>query len=79
MNWISVKDRLPEDEVKVWLHCINFVKSDVAHNDAISIKSPPGGRLGWYSGFLGEWKIEGSPSTGWNITHWQPLPPPPEG
>ena len=63
-QWIPVSERLPES------------------SDALSIKQaivyvPDLDRItfGWH--FDGDWHIEHSPSI-WNVSHWQPLPAPPE-
>jgi len=64
-NWISVNDKLPKDGVDV-LACSRF-------EDLQTIK------IYCYSKELGKWHESASP--GWpadNITHWMPLPDPPE-
>lgn len=61
-EWISVKDRLPEDHVAVLVFdsvCRNIYKA-------------------WMSHDLGEWFSEEYLPDFLNITHWMPLPEPPE-
>lgn len=61
-HWISVKDRLPEDHVAVFVFdsvCRNIYKA-------------------WMSHDLGEWFSEEYLPDFLNITHWMPLPEPPE-
>lgn len=62
-EWISVKDRLPEDHVAVLVFdsvCRNIYKA-------------------WMSHDLGEWFSEEYLPDFLNITHWMPLPNPPGG
>lgn len=54
-QWISVKDRLPEDNVQV-LACTKHGKAFSAHCEN------------------GKWRVSGSVK----VTHWMPLPEPPE-
>lgn len=61
-KWISVKDRPPEDHVAV------FVFDSVCRNIYKA----------WMSHDLGEWFSEEYLPDFLNITHWMPLPEPPE-
>lgn len=61
-HWISVKDRPPEDHVAV------FVFDSVCRNIYKA----------WMSHDLGEWFSEEYLPDFLNITHWMPLPEPPE-
>lgn len=61
-KWISVKDRLPEDHVAV------LVFDSVCRNIYKA----------WMSHDLGEWFSEEYLPDFLNITHWMPLPEPPE-
>ncbi len=64
-EWISVKDRLPEDYKERVL---------VKINDANSIIGNPDMDTDRYSFDLGFWVRWGH-----NVTHWMPLPKPPKG
>ena len=66
MNWISVKDRLPENEQTVLAY----------YNFGGKCKIRFYGTLTYYA-FDPEphWQHEG---TGLKVTHWMPLPEPPE-
>lgn len=59
-QWISVKDRLPEE-----------YKDVLAFGDEGLIIAQ------YYGEYLGGWATSINKSTD-NITHWQPLPEPPE-
>jgi hypothetical protein len=62
-QWISVEERLPEDEIYVLF----------AINGAILT-------TGYYSKFDGDYSLDDNrwEAEGWEVTHWQPLPAPPE-
>ena len=64
MKWISSEERLPEE-------------SDSLHIRDVLVFVPDLNRItfGWH--FDGDWHIENSPSV-WKVTHWMPLPEPPE-
>lgn len=67
-EWISVKDRLPEvfDEVLVYYN--GFIA--VAWRETEKIKN---GIVGWH------WNLQKYyPESLVNVTHWMPLPEPPE-
>jgi len=72
MNWISVKDKLPEKRVLVLVRDTSFAKTD-AHDDKyeLSIKRPFGVRFGYVCdiGF----RVEGTNGE-CKITHWMPIP-----
>lgn len=63
-EWISVKDRLPEPDVNVLARCFYHEcwQTFVCH---VSKRNP--GK--WYTGVAGQWVP---------VTHWMPLPEPPE-
>lgn len=71
MEWISIKDRLPEEGEDVLF--------SVAPNGV------PFTRIGLYGdgnwkllcGMFGEYRTFTS-KTVWPVTHWMPLPPPPK-
>lgn len=63
MEWISVKDRLPEDRKSVLAYADNGATFVASHDDD------------WYVD-TGEYYYS-SPLA--NITHWMPLPPAPKG
>lgn len=58
MNWISVKDRLPESGIDVLVFTDDYC-AYTAHYD-------------------GYWWLSGEPTLSYNVTHWMPLPAPPE-
>ena len=68
MNWISVKDKLPEP-------------SNPLEIKRVLVWMPSFGeewKVGWMFQFPQKgnvWRIEGSPSD-WPITHWFPVQPP---
>ena len=66
MNWISVKDRLPEDERTVLVYYNFGDKCKISFYETLA-----------YYAFDPEphWQHEG---TGLKVTHWMPLPEPPE-
>ncbi len=77
MEWISVDDRLPEDAVPVWGSAVGQGPGMVAINSDY---------VGWLWGTVyshyhvdGEWccDFDVDDDYGW-ITHWMPLPNPPE-
>lgn len=65
MNWISIKDRLPENNGRYLVNCI------VGENNYINIYVYHGGvadNCGWIkNGTIRK-----------DVTHWQPLPEPPK-
>ena len=67
-DWISVKDRLPDDE-ELYLICTesNFGKIDIAYYQPIGDK---------FSNYEPFWQGRSSRST--RVTHWMPLPQKPE-
>ena len=62
-NWISVKDKLPPDGLDVF---IGGPCCDVCFNMGI----------GFYED--NEWFNNHSGGHTWEVTHWQPLPSPPQ-
>lgn len=68
-EWISVKDRLPDDK-ELYLICTesNFGKIDIAYYQSIGDK---------FSNYEPFWQGRSSRST--RVTHWMPLPKPPKG
>lgn len=64
MNWISVKEKLPETII----YCLIYYCEDWNYNKLW--------RIGWcFYNSLGEWCIENSKV---NPTHWMPIPDPPD-
>ena len=84
-QWISVKDRLPEERdsifkkmygTKQWLPGMFCTVSD---NVLVSIEREDGTRCVRYMHTQGgEWNLDSMP---WakKVTHWMPLPQPPKG
>ena len=72
MEWISVKDRIPNDEIPVLVTYKSFVNDELL-SDMIAAKSK--GKWYWWDGtplcISDEVLVE--------ITHWMPLPEPPKG
>lgn len=66
MNWISVKDRLPEDEEAVLVYYRFDDESKMSFYGILTyyVYDP-----------YPHWQHE---STGLKVTHWMPLPEPPE-
>lgn len=61
MNWISVKDRLPEKQKNVLMHCVWH--SAATTHIYIGYKT------------VKKWKLDGKELlVGWIVTHWMPLP-----
>ena len=64
MNWISVKDGLPEIETEVLVYC-----------QPNPIKYPRGVNVAHICEFDGTWQtLDGTEA---EVTHWMPLPPKP--
>ena len=63
-KWISVKDRMPEPGVNVLARCFYHEcwQMFVCHVSKINTGH-------WYTGITGQWV---------QVTHWMPLPEPPE-
>lgn len=75
-EWISVKDRLPEDDLpkgsKVkQIKVLTALKSD---KGVWTIRSQMRYRDSWSREYRWIWKYSGS-----DVTHWMPLPQPPKG
>ena len=69
MEWISVNDRLPEDATPVLTHQIHdYCDNDGFHEIKVDmlLKSEKGSKWFISDGF------------GRKVTHWMPLPEPPE-
>ena len=66
--WVSVKDKLPDDE-ELYLICTesNFGKINIAYYQPIGDK---------FSNYEPFWQGKSNRST--RVTHWMPLPEPPE-
>jgi hypothetical protein len=67
-GWISVDDRLPEDKDKVLINCEHGVTL------AEYTKFTNGNSMWWAIVAIGTYE-DGANAK--NVTHWQPLPPPP--
>jgi hypothetical protein len=65
MSWISVKDKLPETMGR----CLCFAPNIPIDISPFSIHA--------VSYVLGEWYLEGRKLPEYAVSHWQPLPPPP--
>ena len=75
-KWISVKDRLPEDDLPKGsnvkqIKVLTALKSD---KGVRTVRSQMRYRMTWYNSSPWAWKYSGS-----EITHWQYLPQPPKG
>lgn len=78
MEWINVKDRFPEPDVVVLVMDRFFVRSDLHQNSKDFLPHREAGiRLG-YLFKSGTFRSEGV-NGNCDITHWMPLPSPPEG
>lgn len=66
MDWISVKDRLPEENVPVIVNYIGFASGEKRQDGIAVIKN---GYWKWWESYAMV-KVE--------ITHWMYLPNPPE-
>jgi hypothetical protein len=61
-EWVSVKERLPEDSKKILLY----------HQDGRTLFGLWSNRKeGWYFDSFGPWEKD-------EVTHWMPLPEPPK-
>lgn len=65
--WISVKDRLPEDNQD----CIVAKRGDIYCKDGVMFGQ-------FDQGYQGRWRFENDCGTIDCITHWMPMPKPPE-
>lgn len=68
MEWISVKNRLPEEENAYYLICMGgrTVRVGMYEN-------------GYWSYCSGIYMTELAAKPGYRVTHWMPLPEPPKG
>jgi len=71
-DWISVKDRLPENGKKVLFVCKDLPKVLVGHHIKL------GGRGGLFQLFPAINDMSGIDIILMDATHWMPLPNPPE-
>ena len=71
MNWISVKDQLPEEGETVLCYRKIIVSGWLCKNYCPNEKK----RKGWHCDWSG---IERSMFKRFPVTHWMPLPNPPE-
>lgn len=68
-RWISVNERLPESKTGFVMIHVDFHEP---HTKAAI-------RLGWYDESDGLWRTQiGRLRRQWEVTHWMPLPEPPE-
>lgn len=65
MEWISVKDRMPENEVRV-------LAIDNLSVIRVLVQNPFEGLEDWY-----DEEDFNRCNDGYDVTHWQPLPEPP--
>lgn len=70
MEWISVKDRLPEDEQRVIAYCQKVKKYFVGFAE----RSHYSDKVHWWH----EGAKGGLYSATSKVTHWMPLPEPPK-
>ena len=77
-QWISVEDRLPEMDSMVLVYETSFARTD-KHDEKFetSKKRPRGVRFGMYVSGIKCFRPEGCNGTDYDITHWMPLPEPP--
>lgn len=73
MEWISVKDRLPENdkatEKSEFVLC--FIPVDKINGGHFQ-------RTLYYDATLKMWKLNYKTPVAWEVTHWMPLPEPPK-
>lgn len=69
-QWVSVKERLPEEGDLVLIVANGKSGNTITHNDAYEMTICPAGK----GGYLEMWPILENAE----ITHWMPLPEPPQ-
>lgn len=74
-RWIPVTERLPEDDLPKGskVKQIKVLTALKSNNGVRTIRSQMRYRMTWYNSAPWAWKCSGS-----EITHWRPLPEPPE-
>lgn len=77
IEWISVKDKLPDDDEPVLVTYVGYV-DNLPHNDAIAVYAHE-----MTDNYAGAWYWQDSDGVDDNpvsvsITHWMPIPPLPE-
>lgn len=79
-EWISVNDALPEDHswVLVWHTGYGTPKKALFHEECYAgdFELDGGGRVSFLNDW---WEVDGHNKNVGAITHWMPLPAPPEG
>lgn len=84
MEWISVKDGLPDEDVAVWLRLDNGPGGHLMIVGCLSYVGDPGGWVWcnsygnfWWTAGKG-WECDGEADDDYNPTDWGYLPDPPK-
>lgn len=73
MEWISVDDRLPDNDDEVLIYPTIDIGIDIIHGFYGALKRGEEKRF-LYKYYIPDWGLE---YYNHNVTHWMPLPPPP--